>query len=84
MARWKTKDVATFEHDDRLNSTIIGEVKCLLCDWSAMPNAPTIFPIVDDTVERHLREAHPEVLNDAGVQRSPDEDLLVYYVITNL
>ena len=83
MARWKTRDIATFEHNTDSGSTIIGEVRCLICDWTAQPNSPTIFPTVDNVVEEHVRATHVEILNDAGVQRSPEDDLLVYYVVEN-
>lgn len=83
MTRWQTKDVATFEHNTNPNTTILGEVKCLLCDWVVEPTAPVVFPRVDDVVDEHMTSSHPEILNAAGVQRAPDDGLLVYYVILN-
>jgi hypothetical protein len=83
MARWKTRDVAKFVHDGDPNTTIIGEVECLLCQWTVQPTSPYIFPTVDNVIERHMQEAHPDILNAAGVQRSPDGDALMYYVILN-
>jgi hypothetical protein len=31
MAKWKTKDIARFEHNTNPSDTRIGEVRCLLC-----------------------------------------------------
>jgi hypothetical protein len=83
MARWKTQDVARFVHNDDPKTTIIGEVECLLCSWKIQPTSPYIFPTVDDVVQKHMEEAHADALNEAGVQRTPDGDALIYYVILN-
>jgi hypothetical protein len=83
MARWKTRDVARFEHDEKATSTIIGKITCLLCSWTKEPTSQYIFPTVDDAVQEHIGSVHPEVMNAAGVQRTPDGGALVYYVILN-
>jgi hypothetical protein len=83
MSRWITKDVAIFRHNPNPNTTIIGEVRCLFCEWQKEPTSQLIFPTIDDLVEEHVRAAHPDSLNAAGVQRAPQDDDLVYYVILN-
>ena len=83
MARWKTRDVARFTHDGDPNTTVIGEVECLLCRWTVQPTSPYIFPTVDDVVQQHVEQSHSEAVNAAGVQRAPDGDALIYYVILN-
>jgi hypothetical protein len=83
MARWITKDVAKFEHNDDPNKTIIGKIECLVCTWTREPTSQFIFPTVDDAVEDHVSNSHPDVINAAGIQRTPADGTLVYYVILN-
>jgi hypothetical protein len=75
MSKWKTRDVAYFELNPSSGTTIIGKLRCAICAWSVTPTTQFPFPALDEYVEKHLAELHPDLINDAGVQKIPRDDV---------
>jgi hypothetical protein len=77
--KFKAVDLAEFEFDDAVVK--YGEAKCLLCNWKRRIVEAFAFPFTDELIESHVKEAHPERVNDAGIQKAPKGNGLVYFAL---